>query len=329
MHNIDSKLKFSYSPMTLFEFEALKDDNDVHEFLKSTTIYVIAKRALPIMKLIDASPSGFHISVSMEGRPETVEIIMSREDNKELFGAGLSQIRQGSNILDDPNNFHAITLFRENNGEDEFVLNANFDRLIHLASNKLINITVEGDIIPFISYEVLYVGQCIGEHIFNRFKAHHALQNILIKENIIPPNYDKVNELLILPFGVNSDVLSVIKYEAKEEEVVEAFTGNFSFGNREISLDCEKALIRAMNPRYNKTRFKQYPKSTDGLFNRNLDSYIYSILENIILCYDSGNRIYGDVNGIYRSFISIINDKEFDIFNPEDKTSFIDKLNLI
>lgn len=315
VHNIDSQLKLSYSPLTLFEFENFKADKHIYEHLNSTTIYIIAKRALPIMKLIDAASNGFHISVNMEGKSETVEIIMRMKDNQKLFGSGISAIREGSNILNIPNAFHSITLFRRNNGKDEFILNANLDRLIHLASNNKIKICVNGDITPFISYEVLYVGQCVGEHIFNRFKAHHALQDILIKENIIPQNYDKVNDLLILPFNVNSDVVSIITGEANENEVIEAMTGKFSFGNREISLDCEKALIRAMNPRYNKTRFKQYPKSSDGLFNRSLDSYLYRILENIILCYDSSNRIYGDVNGKDASLISIINDKEFNIFN--------------
>lgn len=315
MHNLDSQLKLSYSPLTLFEFENFKEDKDIYEFLTSTTIYVIAKRALPIMKLIDAASDGFHISVSMEGKSESIEIIMRMKDNQKLFGSGICAIETGSNILEKPDYFHAITLFKKINGKDEFILNANLDRLIYLAGNNKIKICVKGDVTPFISYEVLYVGQCVGEHIFHRFKAHHALQNILIKENIIPPNYDKVNDLLVLPFNVDSDVISVIIGESKEKEFMEAMTGNFSFGNREISLDCEKALIRAMNPRYNKTKFKQYPKSSDGLFNRSLDSYIYRILEDIILCYDSENKIYGDVDGTAASIISITNDKEFEIFN--------------
>lgn len=313
MNNIDSKLKLSYSPMTVYEFENFKTDKDISEYLNLITIYVIAKRQLPVMKIINADSSGFHILVSMEGIDKTVEIIMRKEDNPKLLG-GLSAMRQGSNLRDASDGFHSITLYRDNNGENEFILNANFDRLIHLSSNKIINIHIKGDISPFVSYEVLYVGQCVGEHIFQRFKNHHALQHILIKENIIPPNYDKVNDLMILPFHIESDVVSCITGESKVDEFIKVMNGEFSFGAKEISLDCEKALIYAMNPKYNKMRFKQYPKSSDGLFKHNLDSYLYRILENIILCYDFEKKIYGDVNGVSASVISIVDDKEFDIF---------------
>lgn len=51
---------------TLFELENFKINKYIYEYLTSTTIYVIAKRALPIMKLIDVTSNGFHISVSME-----------------------------------------------------------------------------------------------------------------------------------------------------------------------------------------------------------------------------------------------------------------------
>ena len=78
-------------------------------------------------------------------------------------------------------------------------MHANFDRLIQLNHNEIFNIRVLGDITPLITYEVLYVGQCVNQHIFSRFKAHHALQKILIKEQIIPKDYDKVNDLLLLP----------------------------------------------------------------------------------------------------------------------------------
>lgn len=315
MHNVDSKLKLSYSPLTIFEFESYKTDKEIEQYLASISIYVIAKRPLPVMKIISANPSGFHIEVKMDGYDKCFEIIMTKQDNPKLFGNGLFAIRTGSNVINESEVFHSITLYRDVGDEDgEFILSANFDRLIHLMSNRIIQLRIKGDVTPFVSYEVLYVGQCVGEHIFHRFKAHHALQNILIKENIIPPNYDKVNDLLLLPFYIDSDVISVITGEANKDEFIEAMTGQFSFGGKEISLDCEKALIYAMNPKYNKTSFKQYPKSSDGLFNHKLDSYLYRIAENLVLCYGSDNKIYGDVQELDASIISIVDDKNFNIY---------------
>lgn len=322
MHNIDSTLKLSYSPLTAFEFENSKKDKDIEEYLNNTSIYVIAKRPLPIMKLIKGDVNGFHILVTMEGYKDNIQIVMTKDDNPKLFGQGLSAIRKGSNLIGDTEHFHSITLYRIN-GEytdenpGDFIINANFDRLIHLASNKAINLRIKGDITPFVSYEVLYVGECVNEHIFKRFKAHHALQNILIKENIIPPNYDKVNDLLIMPFTLENEIVSCITGHSTETEFFEAMSGKFPFGGKDIALDCEKALVHAMNPKYNKTKFKQYPKSKDGLFTYNLGSYLYRILENIVLCYDEENKIYGNVERNKASIISVIDNNKFSILDIE------------
>lgn len=315
MHNIDSMLKLSYAPFTVFEFDGYRTDEYIYQSLASTSIYVIAKRTLPVMRILHSASNGIRISAKMEGNSSELQFIFRQQENPNLFGEnGLSAVQLGSNILGSSDCFNAITFFRSANGADEHILTANLDRFIHLASHDRIHLLWKGDIEPFVSYEVLYVGQCVGEHIFRRFKAHHALMNILIKENIIPPNYDKVNDLVILPFTIESDVVSVITGDAKFDEFAEAMTGNFSFGTNEIALDCEKALVRAMTPKYNKTRFKQYPKSSDGLYDHKLDSYNYRILENIVLCYGDNNKIYGDVNGTDMSIISVVDDQDFYIF---------------
>lgn len=310
MHNVDSSLKLSYSPLTVYEFDNFRMDDAIYNYLTPTSIYVIAKRALPIMRFIEKASDGIRISVRM-GNADPLKLAILQKDNSNIFGEkGLSQIGTGSNIVNSSDEFHSMTLYKKCIDEDIPILTANLDRLIHLASNGKINLRIQGDITPYVSYDVLYIGQCVGEHILQRFKTHHALLEILIKENIIPPNYDKVNDLVILPFTVESDVVSVITGDSKKEEFIEAITGEFSFSYKEISLDCEKALVKAMTPKYNKTRFKQYPKSSDGLFNHDLNSYTYRICENIVLCYGD-DKIYGDVKGIEASKLVVNKNQEF------------------
>ncbi|MGL5151740.1 MAG: hypothetical protein ACRC7N_14335, partial [Clostridium sp.] len=94
MHNINNKLKLSYSPMTIYEFENFKEDEDIRQYLNSTTIYVITKRKLPVMNLIEANPTGFTIEVFMEGFGETIKITMESKENVELL-SGLSAFRIG------------------------------------------------------------------------------------------------------------------------------------------------------------------------------------------------------------------------------------------
>jgi len=308
--NLSSSLKLSYSPMTVYEFDHYRSDKDIYDFLRTTTLYIIAKRSLPFMSLIEGNPNKIHLFVEMENNTSSLEILILKQDNEKLFGTGLTQIGTGNNTKS-RDKFHSITLYGEN---ERFIMNANLDRLIHLASNNLLRIRTKGDITPFVNYEVLYVGQCIGEHIFDRFKTHHALLDILINENIITSDYDKINDLIIMPFQVESDVLSIITGDSSEEEFTEAMLGSFCFDHNTISLDCEKALIKAMNPKYNKTKFTQYPKSKDGLYNYNLESFTYRILENIILDYGEEHYIYGDVESKELSIIAVSKNQEFFIY---------------
>lgn len=304
MKYLFNSLKLSFSPMTVYEFDEFRNDKDIHNFLQRSTIYIIVKRKLPIMRLIDGKSNFFHISVHMNTEIIPLEITMLQEDNIRLLHDGISYIRLGNNTTS-ANDFHAVTLFGQN---DRFIMYANLDRLIHLHSNNKIKLRFSGDITPFITYEVLYVGQCTGEHIFDRFKTHHALLKILSKENIISPNYDKVNDLLILPFHVETDVLSQV---SSEEEFINAINGNYGIDDKTVALDCEKALVKAMNPKYNSTKFKQYPKSEDGLFSHNINFYQYKILENLVLDYGDGNYIYGDVKCTNSSVISVLENNEF------------------
>lgn len=331
MHNLNNWLKLSYSPMTIYEFNQAKSletfDLDIAEALNSTKIYIIAKRKLPIMEFAGTlSKRKITIKVKNEDEDNYFQFSFSKKYNKLLFGKGITKIKIGSNLkrclewyeddfIPNDNNlpFHSITFYKEN---DKFFLNANLDRFWHLYSNNRICLSdLRGDIKPFITYEVLYVGKCDNEHIFDRFKQHHALQNLLIEENIIPKDYDKVNDLMILPFSIESEVVTVINGYSDEKEFMESMLGQFQFSNQNIILDAEKALVNALSPKYNKIQFKNYPKSKDGLYNKNLSLINYSIYENIILQYGE-NYILGDVNGINPTVL-YVDGKDFKIVNSK------------
>ncbi len=154
----------------------------------------------------------------------------------------------------------------------------------------------------------MYVGQCVGEPLCKRFKAHHALQDMLIEEKVTSVGYQNADELIIMPFRSNGEICSILNpYEATVDDYIKVFTNDFSFGTREITLDCEKALVHGMNPKYNKTKFLTYPKSDDGLHKTEADVYSYFIAANLVLKYDGG-MIYGCPESKYAS--RIIGDKD-------------------
>jgi hypothetical protein len=313
-------LKLSYGPMTLHEFEDAKKDDEIKRNLDSTTIYVIAKRELPFFVIKDivvhnGRAECLHLLVS-NSNCKDAELIIAAKDNRSFFPNGILEMEiftnQQKETLKQTDPFQAFSFYDQNH---QLIMHANFDKLIQLNHNEVFNIRILGDITPLITYEVLYVGQCVNEHIFSRFKSHHALQKILIKEQIIPKDYDKVNDLLLLPLTVLSDTMYSIGDGATDDEIdryVRLCLGEIIIPEKTISLDCEKALIHAMNPKYNTQKFRSYPSSKDGLFTLNLDCYSYLIDENLILSYGNGGKIYGQTNQ-YQSIIRILNNEIFEI----------------
>jgi hypothetical protein len=81
---------------------------------------------------------------------------------------------------------------------------------------------------------------------------------------------------------------------------------------KRIFLDAEKALIRAMTPKYNKELFKNYPVSKDGLYNDNFDTISYTFTDPITLVYETG-EIQGGLNKLGGDSIIIESNSSFRI----------------
>ena len=159
----------------------------------------------------------------------------------------------------------------------------------------------------------MYVGQCVRESLTKRFKAHHALQDMLIEEDVISRQYDKADELMLMPLGIDSNILSVLTPENIERDFVKVFTNDFNFNMKEVILDAEKALVHNMNPKYNKIKYERYPRSRDGLDNIDAHVFSYSLSEFAILKYTDclvvgfpddiyASKIVGDDQGFRRVY---------------------------
>ena len=179
---------------------------------------------------------------------------------------------------------------------------------------------MQGEFSSAITYEVLYVGEAVREKLTQRFKAHHALQDMLIEEKVISPSFDKSEELILMPFTIDSYMCTMLTGFSSENDWSKAFSANFDVTPNQISLDAEKALVHGMNPKYNCIRFKKYPFSKDGLYKSDASVFCYAIAEKMILKYDAGNVI-GCPETAFASSIVGAKDGYTKVFVPgENKT---------
>ncbi len=291
MHIVDSYLELTTAPMTIRKFnEMIKEENCVRSALNLASLYVIAKREVPHISLLENLPKGvdnndYILPMRIELKEEGAVIHAYYELPDSIERDALSQLKKS-------------------------MLDSDFEEIIGCANVGLGTVIFEPseDISKFFTYEVMYVGQCVGEPLSKRFKAHHALQDMLIEERVISVGYQNADELIILPFRSDGKICSILDpYKSKVDDYIKVFTNDFSFGTKELALDAEKALVHGMNPKYNKTKFLNYPKSDDGLYKTEADVYSYYIAEYLILKYAEG-MVYGCSDPIYAS--RIVGDKE-------------------
>ncbi len=298
MNIVESRLLFTTPPVSIRKFNQQKNLAERKPGFDSASLYIIAKREVPTIRVIEHSP---------------IEEYVKDQDIEKYVLINIKMHEAGFDV-------DAAFFLPEGVAKAEFIASINdtsIEEMLACAARKIGFFGCACDITPLITYEVLYVGQCVGESLTKRFKAHHALQNMLIEENVISRKFDKADELILMPLSADSDVVSILTPDCTEDDYLKAFTNSFNFGSKEIVLDAEKALVHNMNPKYNKIKFEKYPQSKDGLHNTDAHAYSYSLVEFAILKYTDG-MIVGFPDDMYASRI-VGDDEGFTkVYKPGD-----------
>jgi hypothetical protein len=85
------------------------------------------------------------------------------------------------------------------------------------------------------------------------------------------------DETYLFFFAVSPLLFRVIE---TDEEFKKMF-GRTQFEHTRNIADAEKAFIKVLQAKYNDVRYRNYPKSTDGLYGLGLTTYAYVISEDI------------------------------------------------
>lgn len=293
-HMVESHLVLTHAPLSIRDFNHLKTVEFHRELLNQATLYAIARKEVSTLKVNEeaSNANAIFLDVEMKKAGVHLDICIPYRENEHLFLDGFYGI---DGISSEQGRFEEITIYSYEKVDDEssvkIVAQLTLEDIFYLATHNFLKVGFRGNILPFMTYEVLYVGECVDERITDRFKAHHALQHMLIEEKAISPQYRNSDELFLMPFRSEANIISCLTYNVSEKDWFKAFNDDFSFGEKEVNLDCEKALVHSMNPKYNQILFKNYPISKNGLHNTEAEIYSYSILENVVLKYKDGEII--------------------------------------
>lgn len=265
MNNIlETNLHLTHSPISIKDFNRIKKSPVLNtelwrekESLDNASLYIIGKREAPVFVPRREISDEHCLILDVEVGKASFRIFIPALTNPKYSLNGFAGIKTEPEGLEKA---QKVWLFAFNDkGEAVPNIGFTFDELIYYASNDLFHIEIQGDFTSAITYDVLYVGETVREKLTQRFKAHHALQDMLIEEKVISPSFDKSEELILMPFTIDSYMCTMLTGFSTENDWMKGLIGDFDVTPSQISLDAEKSLIHSMNPKYNRIRFKNYP----------------------------------------------------------------------
>jgi hypothetical protein len=293
-----NQLSLAYSPLCNYDFTILRNDPIIQSVIENSSLYAIGQR--PEMRFDNI------VNNDIE---KTVEFDLCQINNPNILKCKIPLFQE--NIAKDPsmevllelgshdkyndfksrpiNNVHGMKFYQENISKDNFLIWFSPEKFLQNYWDNLIDAEVNGDIYDFTKYRIHYVGQSTKQDIWKRLTGHDKLQDILSLEYPLSYGSLPTHEIAILLFCFKDNLeMRTFGEKSSINDMVDSFMGKNMPEQRTIFLDAEKALIKAMQPKYNDELFKKYPKSTDGLYKHNYDSISYTLIDPITLVYDKG-----------------------------------------
>lgn len=321
-----NQLELAYAPLTAYEFAVVKDDKAIERALEKASLYIIGQRPVITFEnvTIDTTVYQLNFEIHQKGNYNILKCQLSFD--QEIFGLVENNIVYVAfNYLDKTvkqasppfNNIHGFSLVKRKKGGKEFLVWFSPEKLLQNWWKEIIECEIEGDWKSFLHYKVHYVGKATKQSILKRLTGHSTFQDILSLESPVTEKQLPANEIVILPFEFQ-DNLQIQSFgpEADIKDMVASLLGENYPNQEKVFLDAEKALIKAMQPSYNKEMFDNYPISKDGLYNDHYDAISYTFIDPIVLTYDEGT-IRGGVTDIGGDAILILDNNEFKLVRHE------------
>ncbi|MBI3232651.1 MAG: hypothetical protein HYZ42_01180 [Bacteroidetes bacterium] len=308
-----NQLELAYSPVSNYDFNFLKLDMVIQEILSDSRIYIITQRPiLSFENIVFSEEEAFlRFEIHQKNNPEVLKVLLPffqeniARDKEKVVEIEIGSIDKDNDLTQRPiNNMHGIKFYQDK----VFHVWFSPEKFIHNYTSGEIQAEVLGDIRKFTKYSVHYVGKATEQSVWNRLTGHSTLQEILSVEYPLVYGSLPTHEIAIL-FLRFKDNLSIKTYGdslSDIDEIMNTLMGQNQLDQKTIFLDAEKALIKAMQPKYNKEVYKSYPKSKDGLFKHNLTLYSYTFTDPISLIYEEG-AIDGGLNFLGGDTIQIAN----------------------
>ena len=315
-----NQLELAYAPLTAYEFAIIKNDENIEKALENASLYIIAQRPVITFENISFDDKKYSLifEIHQKGNPNIIKgelpliqkAVGSKENDVIAVAFNYLDKSEATNTFS-PNNIHGFSLVQILDKKKHFLVWFSPEKLLQNWWKGIIECKLDGKIESFITYRVHYVGKATKQSISKRLTGHSTFQDILSLEAPVTEKQLPANEIIILPFQFKDNLqIQTFGIDSPVENMAKSLKGEDYPQQEVVFLDAEKALIKAMQPNYNKELFKGYPISKDGLYNSNYNTISYTFTDPISLQYLEG-EICGGLSNMGGDTIFISDNKNF------------------
>ncbi|ACX87401.1 conserved hypothetical protein [Pectobacterium parmentieri WPP163] len=284
--NIQIHATTRYPIVSAYEFEFLKDENQVQKLLEPCTIYFIIQRPLIYINNF-SSENGviyFEIVDDTGADPLFCRFIPSENgfcnSDEELIINALFYKKDA----DTKQPFNMMAGFKLFTLNDRFLGWFSPQVFLYQFLSGKISAQVVGEIEPYLEYTVHYIGKSFSQDIWNRLTGHHKMQKILTLEDSLNTQelkapfeisllmldidgYDESNVFPIFDFAVPNGIEAIVhefNFEDGDESFENYYYPKLLPKSPVLTTETEAFLVNKFKPGYNDILFDNYPNIKNG-----------------------------------------------------------------
>lgn len=298
-----STLHLVYPPVSSFEADVLKDDPQVEALLRTSDFYMIGSRAEALIDAAEISEEAASARLTLSGQDKYGNTLSASAflDIARL-AASIGGLPETYFVDGGPKYIRFWPGTEEEAGVGESAPFAWFttDKLIHDRGRGVPGISGIDNYREFATYELLYVGIAKKTDTFERLfqGAHHARQKMLSREWPRRIGARVTDELILFAFNLQPITFRTL---ASGDQLTEMSDDVWQAYRKKVVIDGEKAFVHWLDPKYNVTKFANYPKSLDGLYGHGHTRYGFVIAENLTFT-SGGTTMRGSWNATLQLF---------------------------
>lgn len=279
---IEIHARTAYPVVSAYAFTYLQEEEVVKNHIKDSSLYCIIQRPLMSFQNLTIKDAIVEFEISDgENVPLTCKLNLVDAGFIESGEAFQFEVQFYEDRQKSCQPFNDVAAFKILSDTEEFIVWETPNKILYENVVNGLPLLVEGDLIPYLTYHLHYVGKSWSQDIWDRLNPHTTYKKILtVEPNISAKSRMPSHEISLLLLNVvDFDDVPLIGYWEPlipigvepiplpmntEEECEILASPLLELGASELTCEAEALLINLFRPKHNSVLYKNYPNIANG-----------------------------------------------------------------